>query len=115
MAHGNIGNQNAVGNRGGGRKTAIQERRDVEFFQAIWNGELIMAKLKRIIRSGKHGSRHIFAAKCMTGNTRALNKLVNKLYPNRMRADLIAGKPYALERPSLQKREEISQVIKAVF
>jgi hypothetical protein len=115
MAHGNVGNQNAVGNRGGGRKTAIQERRDVEFFKAIWNGEFSEAKLKRIIRSGKHGSKHIFAAKCMSGNARALNKLVDKLYPNRARTNMASGKPEPLARPSLKEKEEISQVIKVIF
>lgn len=82
MAHGNIGNKNAVGNRGGGRKTAIQERKDAEFFGAIWNGKFSMSKLKRIIKSGKYGPKHIFAAQCMTGDPKALNKLVDKLYSN---------------------------------
>lgn len=115
MAHGNIGNQNAVGNRGGGRKTAIQERRDAEFFQAIWNGEFSETKLKKIIKSGKYGSKHLFAAKCMAGNPRALNKLVDKLYPNGIRSTAVTSKPDDSERPSLKEKEEISQVIKAFF
>ncbi len=115
MAHGNIGNQNAVGNRGGGRKTAIQERRDVEFFRAIWNGEFSEAKLKRIIKSGKYGSKHVFAAKCMAGNARALNKLVDKLYPNGIGATVVTSKSDNSKSPSLKEREEISQLIEEMF
>ena len=80
-----IGNQFAKGNKGGGRKSAYQEYADATFLQEIWNGKYSELELDKIIanKNGKYGAKIVWAAKCMKGDDKALDRLVNKLYPDK--------------------------------
>ena len=71
------------GNRGGGRKSAYKEYADARALIDIWEGRKTQEELKKIIKSGKYGAKHVFAAKCMSGDIKALSKIVDKLYANK--------------------------------
>lgn len=75
------GNQNANGNRGGGRKSAFQEYADAQFLHQIWNGEITLQEVETLLESKQHGARHMFAYKCLIGNDRMLASLTDKLFP----------------------------------
>ena len=76
------GNQNAVGNKGGGRKSAYQEGADAamlrEMFLAPMSRDEVQAKLK----SGKYSLKDLFVSKGYTGNERVLLALFNKNFPD---------------------------------
>ena len=81
-----MGNKNAQGNKGGGRKSAYQEARDAKFLEQIWEGDYDEAELKKVINSKtgkKRGAKHVFAMLALTGNEKVLNKLVDKLFANK--------------------------------
>ncbi len=77
-----LGNQNAVGNRGGGRKSAYQEGADAamlrEMFLTPMSREEVQAKLK----SGKYSLKDLFVSKGYTGNERVLLALFHKFFPD---------------------------------
>jgi hypothetical protein len=76
------GNHNAVGNRGGGRKSAYQEGSDAallrEMFLTPMSREEVQAKLK----SGKYSLKDLFVSKGYAGNERVLLALFNKNFPD---------------------------------
>ncbi len=76
------GNQNAVGNKGGGRKSAYQEGADAamlrEMFLAPMSRDEVQAKLK----SGKYSLKDLFVSKGYAGNERVLLALFNKNFPD---------------------------------
>lgn len=78
------GNKYAIGNKGGGRKSAFQEQADAAFFAALWNGGLNKEKLQRKILKGKFGAKHILAVKILEGNERLLSKLLDKFFPDQI-------------------------------
>ena len=82
------GNKFALGNKGGGRKSAYQERASAQALIDIWEGKYSEQELKEIIKSGKYGAMHIFAAKAMSGDVKVLNKIADKLYANRQTMEL---------------------------
>lgn len=78
-------NQNAKGNRGGGRKSAYQEAKDAQFLQDLWEGEYDEAELEKLVKAKKkkRGAKHVFAALALSGSEKVLNKLVDKLFANK--------------------------------
>jgi len=77
------GSKNALGNKGGGRKSAYDEMADAQVLTDIWEGKFTKKELEDLVRSGKYGAKHIFAAKCMSGDERMLSKLLDKLFANK--------------------------------
>lgn len=85
MAHGNTGKKNALGNKGGGRKSAYQEAKDAKFLDQIWEGDYDEEELERLVKQKKKrkGAKHVFAALALAGSEKTLNKLVDKLFANK--------------------------------
>ena len=83
-----MGNQNAVGNKGGGRSSAYQENMDAKFLHDLWEGEIDEEKLKKIIESGKYGAKHVFAIMAMTRDPKMMGKLVDKLFANKQKIEI---------------------------
>ena len=83
-----LGNHNAVGNKGGGRKSAYQENADAamlrEMFTVPMSREEVQAKLK----SGKYSLKDLFVSKGYAGNERVLLALFHKYFPD----DLLANR-----------------------
>lgn len=81
---GTVGNTNAQGNRGGGRKSAREELADIQDLLKIWDGSYgTVEDLKKKIDSGKFGAKDMFAARCLSGESKYMAKLVDKLFANR--------------------------------
>jgi len=76
------GSKNALGNRGGGRKSAYKEKVDAEFLINVWEGKVSPKQLQKKIASMKYGAKHVFALKCLQGDKAALQKIADKLYAN---------------------------------
>lgn len=71
-----------IGNPGGGRKSAYQEKVRAEFLSELWDDEQAIEKLKAQIQSGTYAAKHIFALKVLSGNEPLLKELVRKLFPD---------------------------------
>ena len=84
------GNQNATGHSGknAGRKSAYKEISDARMLWDIWNGKYTREELKKIIKNQKFGVKHIFAAKCMNGDLKAILPLLNKLFANKQSQEI---------------------------
>lgn len=85
---GSYGNKNAIGNKGGGRKSAIQERINADFLVDLWHGKLDLQTLQKKIKKGNHyGMMHVVAIKCLNGDTKMISKVMDKLFPNQQRIE----------------------------
>lgn len=85
---GAYGNKNAVGNKGGGRKSAIQERINTDFLVDLWHGKLDLKTLQKKIKRGNgYGMMHVVAVKCINGDTKMISKVMDKLFPNQQRIE----------------------------
>ncbi len=76
-----MGNKNAVGNRGGGRKSAYQELADAALLREMFFGEFSRDELQAKIRSGEYSLKDRFVSEAFTGNERMLLALFNKAFP----------------------------------
>lgn len=76
------GNKNAVGNRGGGRKSAYQELADAQDLHDLWLKVHDRKALQKKINKGKYSVKEVFAAKALGGDMSAINKLLDKIFPN---------------------------------
>ena len=78
------GNKNALGNRGGGRKSAYQERADAESLLRMFFSEHDYHKLAKLVKSGKFSLQQRFLLKALDGDTRVLTVVFNKLFPDKL-------------------------------
>ena len=75
-------NKNALGNRGGGRKSAYEEIRDSEWLKQVWSQDTDVLAVQKKIETGKHSLRDQFLAKALAGDVRALKIIADKILPN---------------------------------
>ena len=83
------GNKNAVGNRGGGRKSAYQELADATEAFRIFFEEHDQAELEHKISSGKFSLKDRFVLTGMEGDTAVINKAYHKAVPDNV--DVTSG------------------------
>jgi len=83
-----IGNTFAKGNKGGGRKSAYEERLNANYCWDLWEGKIKKAKIQKRIYLNKHGAKDLFALKILEGDDRMLGKLFDKLYPSPATVDI---------------------------
>ena len=85
-----INNKNAEGHDGSGtgRKSYVSEKATTEMLWDIWDGKYTREELKEIIKNQKFGVKHIFAAKCMNGDLKAVLPLLNKLFANKQSQEI---------------------------
>lgn len=76
-------NKNALGNRGGGRKSAFEEVKEAEWLRAAWNGDFNVDSLKKKVESGMYGVRDIFLLNALNGQPAALRVMADKILPGR--------------------------------
>ena len=85
---GAIGNQNAVGNKGGGRKSAYQENADASMLREMFLNPMSRDEVQAKLKSGKYSLKDLFVSKGYAGNERVLLALFHKYFPD----DLLANR-----------------------
>jgi hypothetical protein len=85
---GAIGNQNAVGNKGGGRKSAYQENADASMLREMFLTPMSRDEVQAKLKSGKYSLKDLFVSKGYAGNERMLLALFHKYFPD----DLLANR-----------------------
>lgn len=83
------GSKNALGNKGGGRKSMYEERQDALWHEDIWKHEQDIDALIDKVRSRKYAGRDIAALKLLQGNERLIAKFMDKLVPTKL--DVTSG------------------------
>jgi hypothetical protein len=77
-----IGNQNAVGNKGGGRKSAYQENADAKLLREMFLNPMSRDEVQSKLKSGKYSLKDLFVSKGYAGNERVLLALFHKYFPD---------------------------------
>jgi hypothetical protein len=85
---GAFGNQNAVGNKGGGRKSAYQENADASMLREMFLNPMSRDEVQAKMKSGKYSLKDLFVSKGYAGNERMLLALFHKYFPD----DLLANR-----------------------
>lgn len=70
------------GNKGGGRKSAYQERVDAEWHEKVWKDQQDVDALIDKVRSRKYAGRDIAALKLLQGDKYLIGKFMDKLVPD---------------------------------
>jgi hypothetical protein len=78
------GNQNAKGNKGGGRKSAYQELADAQALKEMFFSNHDQEEIEQMIRSGKFSPKARMILNAMEGDTKALIAMFNKVFPNQL-------------------------------
>ena len=78
----NLGNKNAVGNKGGGRWSAYKEKTSAEFLKDVYFNPHSQEEIEKAIQSGVFSiaERHILNA--MEGDQKAIEAFTKKLLPD---------------------------------
>ena len=79
---GAIGNQNAVGNKGGGRKSAYQENADAKLLREMFLNPMSRDEIQTKLKSGKYSLKDLFVSKGYAGNELVLLALFHKYFPD---------------------------------
>jgi hypothetical protein len=77
-----VGNQNAVGNKGGGRKSAYQENADASMLREMFLNPMSRDEVQAKLKSGKYSLKDLFVSKGYAGNERVLLALFHKYFPD---------------------------------
>jgi hypothetical protein len=72
------------GNKGGGRKSAYQEKHDADLLSDIWHKPMVREEIKQRLAQGKYSLRDMFISKAYAGNERILSEIFKKLYPDKL-------------------------------
>ena len=83
---GTIGNKNAVGGKGNkrGRKSYMQEKADAEFLMHLFFDRVDQEEVETAIRSGKFSIKDRLILCALEGDTRVLDTIFKKLFPDKM-------------------------------
>ena len=84
-----IGNKNALGNKGGGRKSAYQEKADVETLHKMFFDVLSKEDVKQYIKEGKYSLMDVFLSKGFGGNDKILIELFKKIFPDNINLSVL--------------------------
>lgn len=76
------GSKNAKGNKGGGRKSAYQEKLDADFVHKLFLNKHSWKEIEKEIESGKFSVKTVMIKKLLEGNTRLLEALMRKIFPD---------------------------------
>jgi len=91
------GNQNAVGTKGGGRKSAYQENADATLLRDMFTVPMSRDEVQAKLKSGKYSLKDLFVSKGYAGNERVLLALFHKYFPD----DLLANRQTEAEGDGL--------------
>jgi len=77
-----LGNKYALGNKGGGRKSAYQEKADAETLHRMFFDIINKDDIKQYIKEGNTSLMDIFIAKGIGGDTKILIEIFKKIFPD---------------------------------
>jgi len=77
-----LGNKYALGNKGGGRKSAFQEKADANTLHSMFFDIINKEDLKKYIKEGNTSLMDIFIAKGIGGDTKILIEIFKKIFPD---------------------------------
>ena len=77
-----LGNKYALGNKGGGRKSAYQEKADAETLHKMFFDVLSKEDIKQYIKEGNYSLMDVFISKGFGGNDKILIELFKKIFPD---------------------------------
>lgn len=76
-----IGNQNALGNRGGGRKSAYDEYKDARWLSEAWSNPVLIEELKNKIEVERcYSPQEMFLWKALNGDAAILKCFVGTIF-----------------------------------
>ena len=78
----NEGNQNAKGNKGGGRKSAYQEKADADLLYKMFFGDMDKEEILNKVKSGNYSLKDVFISKAFLGNEKILTTVFKKIFPD---------------------------------
>jgi hypothetical protein len=100
------GNQNAVGNRGGGRKSAYQENADAAMLREMFLNPMSRDEVQAKLKSGKYSLKDLFVSKGYAGNERVLLALFHKYFPD----DLLTAESRKADADGSMTPDEVKSV-----
>lgn len=80
------------GNRGGGRKSAYQERKDAKLLHEMFFTAMTREEITRKLKTGKYSIKELFVSKAFAGNEKFILAMFHKIFPDKM---IHAGDPDA--------------------
>lgn len=78
------GNQNAKGNKGGGRKSSYQEMAEAQRLHKNFFEPKNLKKLQKQIEDGTYSGEDMFVLKLLQGNTRLLEATISKIWGDKV-------------------------------
>ncbi|MCK4522392.1 MAG: hypothetical protein KAU20_07505 [Nanoarchaeota archaeon] len=78
-----LGSKNALGNKGGGRKSAYQEKADAEVLHEMFFGLVKGRSIKKKIKTGNYSLKDKFVEQCYEGNQKILIEIFKKIFPEK--------------------------------
>lgn len=83
-----IGNQNALGNRGGGRKSAYDEYKDARWLSEAWSSPIFIEELKNKIEVERcYSPQEMFLWKALNGDAAILKCFVATIFSQKAEQD----------------------------
>jgi hypothetical protein len=79
------------GNKGGGRKSAYQEKADAEQLWAMFDDPTKIADIRKRVESGVFSVRDVMQLKMLGGNERLIAEVFKKLFPDLEKVDHSGG------------------------
>lgn len=79
-------NKGIKGNKGGGRKSAYQERADADLLWKVFTEKHSKEELTELLR-GKYSIKDVWITKAFAGNERFIQQIIHKLFPEKMEVD----------------------------
>lgn len=104
------GNQNAISNKGGGRRSAYQEAESALWHSEKWEIDSDVPSLQAKLKSGKYSVRDVFLAKALQGNEKILGIFANKLLPDLH--DVRTTGSLTLEALTEERKKAVKEIFK---
>jgi len=100
------GNKNAKGNKGGGRKSAYQEKADADFLWKMFNEEYTKDEIKKML-DGKRSIKKAWLVKALAGNEGYVKQIIGKIFPDKKEHTGSEGKAIELDVVLKQQIEKV--------
>ena len=104
------GNKNAIGNKGGGRKSAYEEMAVAEVLNDIFFREFNLDQLKARIDSGSYSVIDLFILKGLKGDVRIMTSVFNRIFPDKI--NLHTNSVYGRKSTEKLQDEELDRIMK---
>ena len=71
------------GNKGGGRKSAYQEKADADFLWNLFTKEFTKKELEKLYDENRKSIRGVWVKKLLAGNEKFIQQVVHKLFQDK--------------------------------